>query len=107
MLCARFLLQRVAIDEDRSDPQPATKVDIRERVADHDAGGWVNIREFALRLVKHARQGLAAVALALVVRAEVEGVHMRTLCAEIFLQVLVNGFNVLSGIETERHAALV
>ena len=68
-------------DENGRHPQAAAEFNIDKRVADHDAGcggdGW----EPGRGLVEEARERLAAVALAFVVRAEEEGVDMRAVAA--------------------------
>ena len=67
----------IALDKRRSHAQPASELNVRERVADHHTLRRANRRELPLRLFKHSRQWLPAVALLPVVRAKVEGIHPR------------------------------
>ena len=77
------------------------------RVAHHDAGGCGDLRELRYRLLEEAGQGLAAVALALVVRADEKSVYMSAEAGEVLLEGGVDGVDVGEGVEAAGDAALV
>ena len=78
--CARLpidLSEYIAFDEDGAQPKIAAKFNIGEAVADHDAAGGFDLWKLSLCLFEEPGKRLAAVALALRVRAEIEPVDMR------------------------------
>lgn len=83
------------------------ELDVRERVADHEAGGGLDVGEVGERLLVEAGTGLAAVAFVLIVRTEVKGVDVRAGCREGALQFSVDGVDVGGSVEAECDAALV
>ena len=74
---AGFLMLAMALDEDRLQAQIPAKFDVRKRIANDNAAFRRYFREIGLGLGKQSRPRFAAVALALVVWAKVEAVHMR------------------------------
>lgn len=74
-----FLVLGVAFEEESQHAKAATELDVGERVSDHDAGSGIDLGEVCAGLLEEAGKRLAAVALLLVVRAEVEGVNVRAL----------------------------
>ena len=107
MLRTRLSPFRIAFDKNRSHAHPAPELDIRKRVADHHALLWANFAEFPLRLLKHARQRFAAVALLLVVRTKVERIDMRAMSIQDLLQLTVDRFNISNRVFPERNASLI
>lgn len=105
--CSALLTVRVALDEYGHHAQAASELDVGERVADHDTGSGVDLREVLLCLFVQPRQGLAALALILIVRTEVEGVYVCTMRPEQVVKASVEGFHVRGCVETKSDAALV
>ena len=104
---AGFLASRVAIDEDGMHAEAAAELNVGERIADHGAGLGGDVREIGLSLLEQARQRLAAVALAVVVRAEVEGVQMRSGLLQQGLQFRLDCQHIRGGVQAEGDATLV
>ena len=104
---ACFTMLGVARDEDRFEPEIFAELDIGEGVADDDAGFRGDLRKFGFGLLVKAGTGFAAGALTFVVGAEVEGVDPGAGFTKGFLKRMMNGINVLRGIQTESDAALI
>ena len=102
-----LLVLGMAIDEDGFQTQIFAEFDVGQGVADHEAGVRLDFRELGLGLFEEAGQGLAAVALMLVVRAEVEAVDVGLAGGEQALQPGVDLVNVGGGIQAKTDAALV
>jgi hypothetical protein len=83
------------------------ELNVGEGVADHDAGRCGDLRELGAGLLEEAGEGLAAVALLRVVRAEVEGVDMRALRLQPALDRSVDVAHIVPGIQAEGDASLV
>jgi hypothetical protein len=97
----------VSFDEDGEHAEAAAELDVGPRVADDGAGLGCDVRIVGECLVEEAGQRLTAVALSLVVRAEIEGIDVGLLCGQVVLEGGVNIEHVGGGVETERDAALV
>jgi len=80
---------------------------VGERISDHEAGGGVDLGEVCAGLMEEAGEGLAAVALVSVVRAEVEGVDVRALRLQPALQCGVDLAHIICRVESQRNATLV
>ena len=104
---ANLLMYGVAFDEHGSHTQPSTKLDVGERVADHDTAIGSDLRKHHRSLFEQSRQRFAAVALSLVVRADVKTVHMCAMGPQNVLQRDMNGFDIGGGVESQGNAALV
>lgn len=87
--------------------EAAAEFDVGVRVAHHDAGGCGDLRELRYRLLEEAGQGLAAVALVLVVRADEKSVYMSAGAGEVLLEIGVDGVDIGEGVEAAGDAALV
>jgi len=107
LISAGFSPLWVTLDENSEHAKAAAKIDIGERIADHDACCGGNLRKLSHGLLEEAWQRLAAVALPLVVGAEVETVHMSAVMCQQLLQSGVNGVNIRRRIEPQRNATLV
>lgn len=106
-MSAGFPVGRIAFEEDGEHAKAVAELDVGERVADHCAGFGGDGGDSRNRLMEEAGQGLAAVALVVVVGAEEEAVQVRAGLPELALQVLVDGQDVRSRVETKGDAALV
>jgi len=98
---------RVALDEDRSQSKIFAKLDIGERIADDQTRRRFDLREIGLSLLKHPRERLAAGALPLIMRTEVEPIHMRAEFVQNLLKLHMDRIHIRSRIQPEGHAALV
>jgi hypothetical protein len=85
----------------------ATEFYVGEGIADYHARGRLDLWELLSCLLEETRQRFAAVALAFVVGAKVEAVHVRTADRQNPLHLGVDGVNVRRGIEAEGDAALI
>src|SRR4029077_15593095 len=76
-------------------------------VADDDRAREVNPAELPLGLQQQSRERLATGARPRFVRADIDGVEMRPLSAQLLAQTLVDRFEIALAHETERDSALV
>ena len=97
----------IAFNEHGFHAQIAAEFDVGEGIADDYAGFGGDFGEVGFGLFKEAGAGFAAVALALVVRAEIEAVYVRAGFGQSCLQLGVDGFYVCRSVEAEGDAALV
>ncbi len=104
---AGLLRVRIPSDEDSTHAQPASRLDIRKRVADHDTGREVDLRVLCLRLFKEPRLGFAAMAETLVMRAEEKAFDMGAMAAQLLLQAAMQPLHIGSRVVAERHTPLV
>ncbi len=98
---------RIAFDEDGQHAEPTSELDVRPRVAEDGAGFGGDIRKFCASLIEEAGKRLAAVALGFVVWAEVEGVDVGVMSAEVLLEGCVDVEHVRRGVEAECDSALI
>ncbi len=98
---------RVALEEDRRHTQVSREFNIGRRVADHDASDSFDLRKLSLCLVEKTGQGLAAIALPLVMRAEIEAVDLRAIRSQHVIELLVNRVYIGGGVEAQSDAALI
>ena len=94
LVCACLLSLAIAFNKDRPHTKPLSELDVRQRIPDHYAGLGLNVGKVAPRLLEHAGKRLAAVALLLVVRTEVEGVNARFRRLERILEHSVNRLDI-------------
>jgi hypothetical protein len=73
----------------------ASKLDVGERITDHDTAFRADFRKIAQCLLEHAWRWLSAQTRVLIVRAVVESVDMRAKFCEFPLQVCVNALDRL------------
>ena len=97
----------VSVYEERPHAEATSELDVGEGVADHEACGGVNFGEVGAGLTEEAGERLAAVALELVVGAEVEGINVRIVRSERTLEFGVDLADIVLGVEAESNAALV
>jgi len=97
----------IAFDEDGLHAEIFGELNVRERVADHQAARGSKGREALLRLKKQPGPGLAALAGVFVMRADEEAVDMRIGAGQLLLKFLVDGVQRAERVEPERNAALV
>lgn len=97
----------IAVDEHRKHAEPAAELDVRPGVADNRAGFGADVGKVRLRLIEQAGQRLAAIALILVVRAEVEAVHMGFVVSQFPLKLGMDTEDVFLGTESEGNASLI
>ena len=102
-----FAMRCVALDEDSLHAQVAAEFYVAEGVADDQAGGWFDLRKLGLRLFEEAGERFAAVALMLIVRAEVETVDFGSGFGQQGLKLVVDFVDGRGGVEAEGYAALV
>jgi hypothetical protein len=104
---ALFLRGWIALNQDGRNPEIARGFDVGERVSDEQAVGSGRLREIRKGLQEHSDPGFAAVALAFVMRAVVEGVDVRGADTKMFLESRMEGIDVRGRVESKGNAALV
>jgi len=94
-------------NEDTPHAQSGASLNIGERIAHHHAIAGIGAREVAEGLLKQPRQGLAAIALSVVVRAIVDGIEMSTVRCEMLLQPVMHDVQIGLRMQSQGDAALV
>jgi len=97
----------VSLNEDGFHAEGAAKFNVREAVADDQAGGRGDFGEVDLGLLKETGERFAAIAFALIVRAEVEAVDVGAGLSETLIQLDMDVIHVGGSVESEGDAALV
>src|SRR5690349_25158855 len=82
-------------------------LNVAQGISYHDTVSGACFREVTKRLLKQTRQGLSAVALALLMRADVDCIEPRAVSCQLLSQLLVYLRQALQRIQTQGHAALV
>ncbi len=94
-------------DEDRFHSQHGAEFDVGKGITDHRARCGSGFGKARDGLVEEAGQGLAALALSLIVRTDKESINVGASTVEMLLEGSMNGINIGKGVKAEGNAALV
>lgn len=102
-----FLILGTTFDKQGSHAKVPAKFDVGNRVSDDDAGLRFDLGKVGFCLFKESWFWLAAVALLLVVRADVIGVHVGAVGCEFVIERGVDAAHVIRGVEAQSDSALI